>query len=386
MHDDAVVYAAATDAWALRVQVGRALARGEGNEAHPALVRFRLATGGLGRRWGHADERCGAESRDGRGDGHSRAPDDRASPSAEAGDGRFLRAARRLATVVEEGDRDGRLAVLARIKAVRRSLGWDGADALGRDVVDQYALAVVHAEVLRACVDALNAWTARVDEDGQEIRGEGISQEAGWDAASQQAQSVWEAYRQLAEVVGPSPSTGDDEDRDDRGALRRAWKRRLERAERGLRNAARLVRHARKAGWLPRESGLPTRLNAGGRHPGGGSSSGDPLAPLAAPLPPPSPRPLRGEAAEVAAETRARIDAMREAWPPPHRIRQEALDAPHCPWNPFDYLVECDPEGRPVEGVAWLVLDREPEHPDDLLADLATWAPEYAAPAYPGSL
>ena len=115
---------------------------------------------------------------------------------------------------------------------------------------------------------------------------------------------------------------------------------------------------------------------------GGGSSYVDPLAPLAAPLPSPIPPPLRGEAAEVAAETRTRIDAMREAWPPPRRIRREALEAPGCPWNPFDYGVECDLNGRPTEGGAWLVLHCEPEHPDDLLADLASWAPEYADAEY----
>ncbi len=258
--------------------------------------------------------------------------------------------------------------------AIRREMGWASASPLARDVIDQFALATAHVEVVRACAAVFE---------------EGGAQDSTTDGADSEDPMV-EMLEQLAEACGkPLPTaTGPDARRSRDGRNRRVWERRLSRAECGLRRAARLVRHARKAGWISPATSASADLRSDSSDsaftvtPCASTSMGgeDPLAPLTAPTPEPTPTPLRGEAAVVAAETRARIDAMREAWPPPERIAWAELGEPDCPWNPFDYGVECDAVGRPVDGGRWAVLVEEPETPDELLADLASWAPAYAVP------
>lgn len=332
------------EAYAFRVHAERALRAGEGDDGHPALVRLRAAAAACGRSWGRAAE--------------ASAPEASARAGAGVHDGVAVAAAGAVAAVLEAaGDADGRLAVLARVGAVRDALGWAGADPLGRWAVDQHALAVAHVELVHACAEALRGGEERASEDAP-------------------VDSFLEVLERLAGACGVSPVAPPRPGDGDR--LAKAWGRRLQRAEAGLRRTARLLRHARKAGVLAREASVSKDAGRMGVDPAGDAS--DPLAVLAAPKAPPTRPPLRGEAAEVAAETRARIEARRAAWPPPERIRWEELRRPECPWDPLDYGTECDEAGRPVEGGAWAVLEVEPETPEEALADLARWAPEYATP------
>ena len=267
---------------------------------------------------------------------------------------------------------DVRQALSARVASIRREMSWASSSPLARDVIDQFALASAHVEVVRACA-------AVFEEEG--------AQDSTSDGADTEDPMVV-MFERLAEACGQTlpAETEVDVGRSRDARNRRAWERRLSRAEGGLRRAARLVRHARKAGWISQETLASARAESDSREnvlsvtPGGHTpvDREDPLAPLTAPAPEPTPRPLRGEAAVVAAETRARIDAMREAWPPPERIRWTEFGEPDCPWNPFDYEVECDAAGHPVDEGRWAVLVEEPETPDELLADLAEWAPDYA--------
>lgn len=308
------------EAFRLRVDLERSLLRGGGREDHPVLVGHRRAVRDLATGWGHV-------------------PVDDGASSAPAEASALLPAARALAEVAEEADADGRLAVLARAASVRDELGWADAGALGRDVVDQYALAVAHAEVVRACAGRVRARARR-----------GLVGPAP-------ASPGTDALADLGAALGvPLPA---DRPRDE-GRSERAWDRRLRRAEAGLRTAARLVRHARKAGWLPSEApSAADRGPADDRR----DDAADPLRPLAAPLPV-----VRHEPTEAEVRVLESKLAMLASWPPPDLVLWDDLVSGEAPWSLFDYLPGFDSEGRHCEDGEWAlrVVD-----PDVIWGDLA---------------
>ena len=309
------------DAFRLRVDLERALRRGEGREGHPVLVGLRRAVADRTAEWGHVGPR-------------SRPEPDADGPDDADGEPAALVVARALAEVAEEGDPDGRLAVLARVAGVRRELGWAGAGPLARDVVDQFSLALVHAEVVRAC-------EAEVRRRAERTIGTPPTGGLGLDALSELAAAVGVPVPDGARDAGP----GDDERR------ARAWARRLRRAEAGLRAAGRLVRHARKAGWLPAASPEVAEGEEEGIRLNGPP---DPLEALSAP--PPT---TASAASESEARVRDRERAMLDAWPPPALVLWGDLVERNVPWSPFDYLPGYDADGRPREDGDWarLVVD-----------------------------
>lgn len=76
---------------------------------------------------------------------------------------------------------------------------------------------------------------------------------------------------------------------------------------------------------------------------------------------------------------------MHEGWPPPDRIRWSDLIAPGSPWDPFCYEFEDVPDPDAEEewsvDTAWLVLSEKHETPEEALARLEAWAPDYAVEA-----
>ena len=133
------------DAHLLRVDARRLLWEGQGDETQPDLVRMRRAVEALGHAWGHAAEPAA----------HPASASTPATTVSTPEASPALKAAQALAAVMEEGDADGRLAVLARIEAIRAELGYDGVGQAARAVVDQFALATVHLEAVRACAKSV---------------------------------------------------------------------------------------------------------------------------------------------------------------------------------------------------------------------------------------
>lgn len=308
---DKMMLDAAHEAYKMRVVAERALWDEDTNESHPVLVRLREAMAAMGEHWGHVPE---------------------PGPSAqlaehEPGDSRLLQAALHIAAILEEGDAVGRRAVLARVEEVRSSLGWQDARPLVREVIDQYALALAYAHLVLLAEEVVKRFSSPTESEHTLIA--------------------------LARNLG----VAHDESDTALDSLKRAWTKRRQRAEQTLRRAKRLLRHVRKAGWLPGASASPSEPEREGQP--------DPLASLAV-IPSVSKPPLRGEAALVAAELRAQIEAMREGWPPPRRIKWVELQETECPWIIFHYGF--DPHDETGE---WAVLAERHTTPDERLAYLA---------------
>ena len=238
-YDFGLVKSAVAEAYALRVTAERALARGRGDEDHPDLVALRSAVAARTNWWRHEGQilgpprpapHQGGDLREGRS----------GSPSLDA--------AVAIAGVLGGDSTAISRALHARVTAIRREMGWASASPLVRDVIDQFALATAHVEVIRACAAVFD---------------EGGAPDSTTDGADSEDPMV-EMLEQLAEACGkPLPTaTGPDDQRSRDGRNRRVWERRLSRAECGLRRAARLVRHARKAGWISPETSASADLRS----------------------------------------------------------------------------------------------------------------------------
>lgn len=339
----------------LRIFLDRDLFLGKGDEKHPDLVRMRTAMSVAGSAWGHAPE-----------DASVLWPRHRVDADSPAS---TLNAALAVSTVLEEGDRFGRRALLARVRAVRAKLGWDEATSLGRDVVDQYAISVAHADVARWAISALNTRPET-------------------EPVQNPFSDVMAAFNAKSGLTVTPPAT------DEFARRRKAWLRRLQRAEAGVKKAARLVKHAQKVGWIVVQDGKGSLA----ARPVPKVSSVDPLLPLAAPEPEPVRPPLRGMMAEIALEDRLHADALQAAWPPPEWILESELEAEPRLWDATCYAgwVRLDGKPRPTPpgledappGDLWCRFTNNGffgphETPEQAYARLAEWAPDYADPEVP---
>lgn len=139
----------------------------------------------------------------------------------------------------------GRHAVRSRVSAIRGVFGWSGLGGLGQAVVDQYALALVHRD---AVLMGLASATAGVPKSQGPAGTTPSRPAAASKAAALKAPGPEDLVQMLqafeADVRGGSgPSEA--------AYVAREWRRRADRAEVGVKGAARLIRHARKAGLVP---------------------------------------------------------------------------------------------------------------------------------------
>jgi len=261
-HPDGMAMLTATSAADLRAFLVRDLARRGVAVTQEVFDRYRAGYGWLADEWERGSPSAQASART-----SAQAPPGGASGGT--GVAATEPAERALGEVVGWGrDADperGTEAVQARVASVRARMGWAGAGPLGRAVVDQFALALVHRDAasmgLAAATAGTGAGRASVRDPGgapgsapgaegepESTSGEGPGGGAppGSDPYRPDPDGVQELLRRFATDVrsesGPPPL-------EDRAA--RAWRRRAARAEVGLKNAHRLVRHARKAGILP---------------------------------------------------------------------------------------------------------------------------------------
>ena len=239
----------------------------------------------------------------------------------------------------------------------RQGLRWDAASGLGRAVVDQVVLAGIYVD-LAAAFETAAAW---VREAGPRDADAAVLDRLG--AVAEDLGLSGDAFRSTARSERASGASTEA-----------AWRRRTRRARRRLADAERLLRHARKGGLVPASSSgvhsLAPLIEA--------PVTDDPIAALSAPAPL---EPLQGEAAEFAERMGQIVAKMRASWPPPARIRKSELFAADCPWNPFSYMPDFDDEDESP----WWTLCDEHETPDEVAADLATWAPEHVPPRYESS-
>lgn len=346
----------ASEARVTRDQIRNLLSVGEGDRTHPAYRAYAAAAGALADGWGDRGtiptgdavyEMDYLERRRLRGRialGQASASGPHRGTAAEA--------ALAVAAVLDEVGVDGRAAIVAAVRSSRRSLRWDSASALGRAVIDQYALARAHADLVAAfeavAARGRSAWT----------KGDGSPLADCVDALAGAHGPLAETLRSMVRTDARPGATGEA-----------AWQRRSRRARRRVADAERLVRHARKAGLVPTSDGIGSGPSSMETPPASGWPNDDPVVVLSAPAPL---EPLQGEAAEAAERIARHIEALRAAWPPPARIRGSDMRSAGGLWSAFDYSVDIEDEEDP-----WWVLSGEPATPDEAAAELATWAPEY---------
>ena len=361
---DARVQSLRREAWGLRVVAERALMQGEGHKGNPVFRAYTSTSRSLVEGWGgivaepvDPDDESPLERR--RRDG--RVALGRTSASRPHS-GSAAETALAVAAVLDEVGQDGRDAVRVVLERIRGEMGWASAAPLGRVIIDQYALARAHADIVAAFDEGSASERARQQglQSPQEPNEHDALIDSLTSALGPPGATLASRARRDAYDATPSPV--------------KVWKLRTRRTRRRLADADRLVRHARMAGLIL--SGPSSR----GTGSSGASTraSDDPFTALTTPAPL---DPLRGEAAETAAALRAWIDAQRAAWPPPDVMKWDDLADPSCPWSVFDYTVsETDPDGKPAPEFVWAARCHPPEHPDESLASLARWAPEYAEP------
>ena len=320
--DPVLVRVGIEEAKRLRYFVEHRLREGEGDRTHPDYVALSSAAIRLAAAWGGrpftVEEAERRKSTLGQREWKGRRDQGRsATMGPHHGSGAVTALA--LAGVLDGLGIEGRITAASALAKHRSSRGYDGAGELGRAVIDQHAFAFAYALVVST-----------------------LSHAAGEGAAPSQS---------VHENAPPR------------------WAERRRKAERELKRASRLLGHAKRMGLLgPRGGELVHEVpSAGGR------VLDDPMVAL---LTPPPLDPLCGEAAARAAADRDHIRAVRAAWPPPDRIRRSELERPEFPWKAvWEYRPDCS-EDRDQDD-PWMVPSVSIFTPEELEADLASWAPDF---------
>lgn len=375
----------------LQLMTSRAVADGDGYRGNPVFKAFEAAARAVVMSWGgtaiepvYPDDRPGLDGRRHRGRialGRALAA---ASPSGRADEAALV-----VAAVLDEAGQDGRAAVSGMMRRARTEMKWASATPLGRRVIDQYILAQAAAELAVGLADGSAPVRARCREAESPADGAGGTGLGLTGCAEGTEMSL------LLEALGLDKAAWAGKDTrmtwKTNPTSAAAWERRTRKARRRLADAARLVRHARKAGLLSANNAPGAAVDASSpASDGGGAGEPDVMAALTAPAPL---LPLRDSLAKEAAAERRRIDALRAAWPPPAKLRQAELHGYSVDggsqaeriWDPFSYEPVPDKPRDILDpywlllGNPWWVLVGRHETPEEAEALLAEWAPEYVS-------